>query len=501
MIAAHRQIACLNRTPNTRNHERGKECQLGRSFSRFRVFVISSYLAATAILSLSAIASQARAEEIGRYRLATFSADVTIPIGHACMGGGVAPAREIVDPLFARGVVLLGPARPLVIVAVDWCEIRNDAYDRWRQVLAEAASTVPPRVMLTSVHQHDAPVADLTAQKLLDEQGLKNSLCDPKFHEEAVQRVAKALRESLSSARPVTHIGTGQARVEGVASNRRVVGADGRPGWPRNSATTDPAVRAAPEGTIDPYLKTLSFWDGDRPVAAIHCYAVHPMSYYGRSGVSADFVGMARTKRQKDNPAIFQIYMSGCSGDVVAGKFNDGAPENRPVLADKIYRGMVEAWRATKRHPITSVNFDVVPLSLPPRATGEFTVENLRKRLADPAERTFGRNLAAMGLSWHARVAAGKPIDVPVLDLGPAQLVLLPAESFVEYQLIAQRLRPDSFVMVAGYSECAPGYIPTDESYREGFANGQEWCWVSQGAEKAMRDALARALSRSATEN
>ncbi|MGB4257445.1 MAG: hypothetical protein WBL15_07080, partial [Phycisphaerae bacterium] len=98
-------------------------------------------MAATAILSLSAIASQARAEEIGRYRLATFSADVTIPIGHACMGGGVAPAREIVDPLFARGVVLLGPARPLVIVAVDWCEIRNDAYDRWRQVLAEAAST------------------------------------------------------------------------------------------------------------------------------------------------------------------------------------------------------------------------------------------------------------------------------------------------------------------------------------------------------------------------
>ena len=52
-------------------------------------------------------------------------------------------------------------------------------------------------------------------------------------------------------------------------------------------------ARAAAEGTIDPWLKTLSFWDGKQPVAAMHAYAVHPMSYYGNGEVSADFVGMA----------------------------------------------------------------------------------------------------------------------------------------------------------------------------------------------------------------
>ena len=137
------------------------------------------------------------------YRLATFSCDVTIPLGHACMGGGIEPAREIVDPLLAKGLVLLGPEKPIVIVAVDWCELRNDAYDRWREVLAEAAGTSRERVMLASVHQHDASVCDLTAQKFLDEVGLKNSLCDPEFHEKCVQRAAAALRDSLKDTRSV----------------------------------------------------------------------------------------------------------------------------------------------------------------------------------------------------------------------------------------------------------------------------------------------------------
>ena len=66
-------------------------------------------------------------------RLARFSAEVTVPIGHALMGGGIAPAKNVVDPLFAQGIVLLGGALPIVLVTVDWCEIRNDAYFRWRE--------------------------------------------------------------------------------------------------------------------------------------------------------------------------------------------------------------------------------------------------------------------------------------------------------------------------------------------------------------------------------
>ncbi|HSI12217.1 MAG TPA: hypothetical protein VK961_09240, partial [Chthoniobacter sp.] len=259
-----------------------------------------------------------------RFRIATFSADITPPFGHALMGGGISPAKEIVDPLFARGLVLLGADKPVVMVSVEWCEIRNDAYDRWRELLAAAADTTRERVFVTSTHVHDAPVADLTAERLLREAGAAGSVCNPAFHEQAVQRVARALSDSLSKARSVTHIGTGRGRVEQIASNRRYNADDGTVLHNRMSATRDAAIRAKPEGTIDPWLRTLSFWDRETAVAAWSAYAVHPMSYYGKGGISADFPGMARAMRERNEPGVFQIYASGCSGNVIAGKYNDG---------------------------------------------------------------------------------------------------------------------------------------------------------------------------------
>src|SRR5438874_1398179 len=76
-------------------------------------------------------------------RVSTFSTEVTPPVGHPCMGGGIAPVAKIADPLYAIGFVLQGASKPIVYVAVDWCEIRNDAYDRWRNVIAEAVDTNP----------------------------------------------------------------------------------------------------------------------------------------------------------------------------------------------------------------------------------------------------------------------------------------------------------------------------------------------------------------------
>lgn len=438
----------------------------------------------------------------GGLAVATFAADVTVPLGHALMGGGILPAREIVDPLWARGVVLWGGGSPVVLVAVDWCEIRNEAHARWRAVLAEAAGTDPSRVLVSSVHVHDAPVADLEAERILRARGAAGSVCDLDFHERAVQRVAAAVRGCVASRQPVTHVGHGLAPVTQVASNRRFHRPDGSLSFGRTSATRDPVAHAAELGTIDSNLRTLSLWRGDRPLVAIHAYATHPMSYYGRGGVSADFVGMARARRQADDPGVFQVYASGCSGNVTAGRHNDGAAENRPVLAGRIHEAMVAAWGRQERHPARGLEFRSVPFQLEPRG-GAFTAEALEKRLA--TERApFGQCLAAMGLSWRRRVAAGVPLDLPVIDFGSAQLLLLPAEAYVEYQLHAQRvaaeLRADAgtatgFVMTLGYGECAPGYIPTEQAWAEGDGNLGDWCWVAPGAEAVLKGAIRTALA------
>jgi hypothetical protein len=428
-----------------------------------------------------------------RLTVAPFAEEVTPPIGHPCMGGGIAPVKEIVDPLYATGFVLQGVGDPVVVVGVDWCEIRNDAYDRWRDAIAAAVGTKRERVLVSCLHQHDAPVADLTAQRLLDEAKAKGAICIPEFHEKMVRRVAKAARGAMSKARRVTHVGTGQAKVERIASNRRYVDEHGQVRHNRMSSTRDPKIRAADEGLIDPHLKTLSLWDGARPVLALSAYATHPMSFYGKGGSSSDFVGLARKLRQAEEPNTHQIYVTGCSGNVTAGKYNDGAAENRLELAKRLHEAMREAWKNTTTQPIADCTFKTVPLRLPIQSGKGFTEADLAKRLRDDPK-PFGQCLAALGLSWRNRVLAGEPIDVCAIDFGGPAYLLLPAEAYVEYQLFAQATRPKGFVVTAGYGECGPGYIPTEQAWKENDSNLADWCWVDPGCEELMKKAIGKAL-------
>ena len=431
----------------------------------------------------------------------TFRADVTIPIGHPCMGGGIAPARIVVDPLEAIGFVLAGGTltKPIVFVSVDWCEIRNDSYDAWRAELAAAAGTDPERVLVTTIHQHDAPVVDIGAQRLLEARNATGAVCDIAFAQASVGPVARALAMALERpGRRVSHVGIGKAMVDRVASNRRFVLTDGSISYHRTSASQDPEAHVAPEGTIDPWLRTLSFWDDDQPLLALSSYAVHPMSYYGTGEVSADFIGIARRVRQQALPEVVQIYASGCSGNVTAGKYNDGARSNRPILAARIEAAMAAAWAATERQPLESASFRSVPLRFKPRSGAGHDPGDLEARIANNAD-PFDECLAALALSWQERARAGRPIDLPVLELGPAVLVLLPGEAYVEYQLLAQRLRPDAFVMALGYGESATGYIPTALQIAEDDENLGAWYWVSGTAEQVLSDGLRAALATTAT--
>ncbi len=436
-----------------------------------------------------------RGAEDNKFTLATFETEVTIPLGHPCMGGGIAPAKEVLDPLLAHGFILSGVGKPVVFLALDWCEIRNGAYDLFREKVAKAVDTDAVRVMLCALHQHDAPIMDLEAQQLLEKHKAKGAVCDLAFLEKAVSRVADAAKACLKNSQPVTHIGTGEAKVEKVASNRRYTDADGKVQYNRMSASRDAKIREAEAGTIDAMLKTFSFWNGDKPLCGLSAYATHPMSYYGKGGVTADFVGMARKRRQADTPGAMQFYASGCSGNVTAGKYNDGDPANRPVLADRIYTGMSAAWKATKKTAVKDVRFRSVPLILEARTSEGFSEEALTKRLKDDPK-PFGQCLAALGLSWKHRCDAGKLIDLPVLDFGGAAITLLPAESYVEFQLAAQKARPDGFVLVAGYGECGPGYIPIERAWKENDGNLSDWCWVNPGSEKRMNEAISKAMAR-----
>jgi hypothetical protein len=425
--------------------------------------------------------------------LATFTSDATPPAGHPLCGGWIEPARGVDDPLELVGIVLMGQGAPIVLAALDWCGLRNQANILWRKALAEAAHTVPENVALQCVHPHNAPFADVEAQQIIESiPGAPPSL-DLKFYERAMRDSAAALRESLKKTERFTHIGVGKAKVEQVASNRRVLGSDGKVKFTRTSATKDAAARAEPEGLIDPYLRTLSFWDGDRSLAALHYYATHPMSYYGDGRVSADFCGLARRKRQADNNRVFQAYFTGCAGNITAGKYNDGAKENRPVLRDRMYAGMLAAWNDTKRFPVDGWQWRVAPVKLPPRREQSFGELASLLTLKDEKATKAKRGNAALQLGWLKRLDTSIPVTC--LDFGPAAVLHLPGEPFIEYQLKAKDIRKDDFVCVAGYGDGGPGYLPTKQAYWEG---GYEptVALSAPESEALLHEAMAKVMSK-----
>ena len=82
--------------------------------------------------------------------LASFRCDVTPPLGHSCCGGWITPVQAVDDSLEAIGLVLLGAGPPIVICAVDWTGLLNDAHHQWRQALAEAAASTALRATLAA---------------------------------------------------------------------------------------------------------------------------------------------------------------------------------------------------------------------------------------------------------------------------------------------------------------------------------------------------------------
>ena len=395
-------------------------------------------------------------------RVAPFDCDVTPAPGSQLTYHSMKRVGEL--GLRCRGVVLLGKEQPVVLCALDWIGIANEGYSEFRLAIAQAAGTDPQRVALQVLHQHDAPICDFTTERILKDIGVDPGPFRAEITRPLFQKVADAIRASLPGAVEVTHMGWGQAVVHELASNRRVFDVDGKFLGERYTSCQSEILRAAPEGVIDPLVRVLSFWKGDEPVAILSYFATHPQSYYGTGVANPDFPGIARFLRGQAVPEALHVHFCGAGGNIGAGKYNDGAPPNRAVLAYRLADGMSRAFAATCKQAVSDsdLGWEVVSVNLPP--SSGLNEEALEMALLAGKGRPGGVLGTAMQLAW---LRSTHDIGVSCLRLGSVRLLHLPGELFVEYQLAAAAYRPDLQVAMAAYGEYGPGYIGTEKSYGE----------------------------------
>lgn len=387
----------------------------------------------------------------GRWRVATFRADVTPAMGEPLIW--VTPTVKVEDPLWAKGVIVDDGRARHVLCAVDWCGLGNSTHLLFRQKLAGAAGTGISRVAVQAVHQHTAPYIDGDAYRLLGKLPAPPLRMSERFLEEVTDRLARAAKDAASHLEPFDRIGTGQAQVERVASARRIF-AEGRLVTRYSGGGKDPAMAALPEGPIDTVLKTVTLASGSKPLVRLHYYATHPQTFCCDGRASGDFVSAAREEMEREEN-VFQVYFTGCSGDVTVGKYNDGSLEARQALARRLRQGMEAAIALTRLAPVGRLRWRRAQLVLPPRP---------RQPHADARS---GQQLYRAAIA-EAFAARQTPLEATALELGQVSILHLPGEPMLEFQKYAQRLRPDRFVAVAGYGDISPGYLCTDRAFEEG---------------------------------
>lgn len=440
----------------------------------------------TPIFLLTGVGTSAQQIKVGVFR-----SNATPPLGTPV---AYAPARSIQDSLSARGVVILSDEKPIVFCTLDWLGVANEGQDIWKKHLARAAKTTEDRVFIHALHQHDGMRCDFTSEKIMKQYGLGGTRYDIPVLMDIIRQTAREVRAAARHAQPVTHFGFGKTKVEKVASNRRILGEDGKVAIIRWSKSTDSAAIAAPEGLIDPWLKCVSFWNNDQPLAVMTWYATHPQSYYGEGDITSEFVGLARRARE-ETTRIPHIHFNGAGGNVAAGKYNDGSKEMRPVLASRMEAGMKGAWENTKKIPVSaeSLGWRTSPVVLP---LGKHLIpERLTEVLADPDAHPNAKLTAAKHLAWHNRTREGHKVVVSALRIGDIWLLNLPGELFIEYQLAAQKMRPGDEVCTAAYGEYGMGYIGTKIAYSQGgYETSERASRVAPEVEEVLMNAIREVL-------
>ncbi|OLT00617.1 hypothetical protein BJF90_34300 [Pseudonocardia sp. CNS-004] len=372
--------------------------------------------------------------------------DVTPPLGTA-MSGFVArasPATGVHDPLLVHALVVEDTA----LVTVDVVGLHEDDCTRIRQRCALPAD----RVVVHATHTHGGPASM---------RGRLGGPVDETWLERLITTCAEAVDAALAGAEPV-EVHAGYGADPGVARNRR-----------------------RPDGPVDPALPVVHLRRPDGSLlAGVVSYACHPVVLGADNTLlTADYPGVVRRvlARRLGGPVLF---LTGCAGDANTGHAASASVSTAPTASRTFAEcerigGLVAtaALAATPRRGPSRVAatrrevlLDLEPPD-PAALAGEVAGWERDAAHADAARAA----LLGCWAEWGRRILttpAGPPTwtgSVSTLVWGPAVLVTLPGEPFAAAALeIRAHADPGATVLVAGYCDGCPGYLPPAEEYAHG---------------------------------
>ena len=378
----------------------------------------------------------------GQLKGGTAKVDITPPVGVWLSGYGSRnkPSEGILDPLYAKALVLDDGQQKIAIVSADLLWVPLKMTNEIRQQVQEKLGIPPQNVMICGTHTHFAPKIDRVAKNWPD-------VAAAQIDESYVQVLKKKIFDSImladKNSRQVS-LNVGKGEISEIIYNRRMKRPDGKVTMTFN---LPPASKDLTFGPVDPELCLLRVDDpNDGLVAAMVNYACHPVSgdpirdkfYF----ISADYPAYtARVIEQTERGNC--IFLLGTAGNINPVRLNRKHPRMQmgKALGGAALRYLQFAQQCTN----VKISADKQPVSLP-----------LKKDLPPERMLSVGKD------------AETQNTEVQVLRIGDIYIVGLPGEILVEIGLEIKARAGIENLFVVSLANDAVGYVCPRAAYKEG---------------------------------
>ena len=436
--------------------------------------------------------------------------DITPRAGTHLGGSGMGehrPAESVLDPLYAKAVVLEAGGQRICVVALDLVIIAADWVDEVRNTAAARYGLDRQAIIVHAVQTHSAPSLghfmldpDFPLDLPPEREYMRGG--DTPYYAFAAGQAVAAVGQALTALRPV-QMGWARAIRHDLAFNRRGVNRQGEivMPWPagRRQQPLGPTDLLYLEGPADPEVGVLCLREANLSLAALLLfYACHPVNVFSHRhtyhAVSADWPGAWSAGMQRAyGPGCLPLVLNGACGNVNPWDPFDPefVPDHRRMGAE-LARTSCEAVPSIRFADIDRLEYRSRLLSLeyrtvPPERQAE--VERVLHASPGPSYRSdhpdwvtweWFSAASTRSIEYCRRRMPAFQYELQVVRLGDAALVFLPGEPFTEGQLAIKLRSPAPFTQVVHMTSHYVGYIPPKTAY-EGYgheANREHTYWA-----------------------
>jgi len=338
---------------------------------------------------------------------------------------GHKPYDGVLEPIFARALVLADETNKVVLLCWDLVDARETAVARIRRAIARAIHVPALNILVHASHNHSAPWSPPFDWPLLkaEQSSLLPVTKDPAYVAWAERLMDASVKVVLQAdaARRTAALEIGRAYAGDLIFNRRPPKPDGNVEMMFEPADPYALPNGLRFGPMDPTLTVLLLRDPQKQtIATLFHLPCHPVAIYPfHKGISSDWPGPVAAQIQSALGGL-ALFLQGCAGDIVPARRGLAAREKMShIIAQR-------ALAAAKQSH-----------SLQPARLGSVSA-SVALPLTEAARRDTGRETFTS--------------EVQIITCGPLALVGLPGEPLIDLAGAIQQRSPYPHTIVLGYS-------------------------------------------------